>query len=62
MLCGAADGLSHCAADSRVHFIEDQRADRRVLGCDEMDREAQARKLASGRNLRERPQRQARMR
>ena len=58
----AADGLGHRAADARIHFVEYQRRHRGCLRRHQLDREADARKLAARRHFGERAQRQAGMR
>src|SRR5438876_274808 len=57
-----ADRLGDAAADAGIDLVENQRADRRSLRRDHLDRQADARELASGGDPRERAQRQARVR
>ena len=54
----ARDGVGRLAADARVELVEDER----VAAGDDCDRERDPRELAAGRRLRDRRERQARVR
>ncbi len=57
-----SDDFRHAAADTGVHFVEDEARQRVRLRGSDLDGQADARQLAARRHLRERPWRLARIR